>query len=188
MFSIGRLDKKKESAIRIKYEYGENLKDLAIEFKVPLVTINKRKRKSELKGDPWIKGFRAKEGFQEFVKSNEEAKLKLNTVITERARREFIHLESMIDRFYSDKTALLIPEVEKAFDIRGSRIVKQLKLRREIEEIYTPEQQLQIDVVKATIELKVKEAELKALEINNKNIDLKLKKKTSSYYLEEADE
>lgn len=183
MISIGRLDKNKIHSIRIRYEHGENLKDLAIEFKVPLITINKRKKKSELQGDHWIKGFRSKEGFKEFVKENEEQKEKLDEVITERARREFISLENMIEKFYSDKNTLLVPEIEKAFQVRGTRIVKQLKIRRDIEKIYTEEQQLLIDTVKANIKLKEQEAQLKAQEIESKEIDLKIKRETASYYL-----
>lgn len=183
MFSIGRLDKKKESVIRMKYEYGENLKDLALEFKVPLITIHKRKKKSELRGDPWIKGFRSIEGFKEFAQENEQAKLKLDMAITDKARKEFISLERNIDRFYNDKNTVLVPEAEKAFQVRGNRIVKQLELRRKIEGIYTPEQQLLIDATKATIKVKEKEAELKALEIKNKEIDYRLKEEESKHYL-----
>lgn len=183
MFSIGRLDKKKESVIRMKYEYGENLKDLALEFKVPLITIHKRKKKSDLRGDPWIKGFRSIEGFKEFVQENEEAKIKLDMAITDKARKEFLVLEKNIDRLYSDKNTLLVPEAEKAFAVRGTRIVKQLNLRRQIEGIYTPEQQLLIDTAKVTIKVKEKEAELKALEIKSKEIDYKLKEEESKHYL-----
>ncbi|MGL5655895.1 MAG: hypothetical protein ACRCXY_03530 [Fusobacteriaceae bacterium] len=183
MFSIGRLDKNKIYSIRIRYEHGENLKDLALEFKVPLITIHKRKKKSELKGDPWVKGFRSIEGFKEFSQDNESAKLKLDMVITEKARKEFISLERNIDRLYSDKNTLLIPEAEKAFQVRGTRIVKQLELRRKIEGIYTPEQQLLIDTAKATIKVKEKDAELKALEIKSKEIDYKLKEEESRHYL-----
>lgn len=189
MVSIGRLGIKKEFEIRTRYEYGENLKDLAIKFKVPLRTLEERKARSAKEGDPWIKGFRATEGYKEFVSDNEARKEALNKEITARARKETIQLEQMIDDFYKDTNALLIPEVEKAFVTRSSRILKQLKMRRLIEGIYTPEQQLAIELLKVQLETKKTEAKLKVNELKSKNIDLAFKKeKASAYDIEVKDE
>ncbi|MGL5780126.1 hypothetical protein [Cetobacterium sp.] len=189
MIYIGRLGIKKEFEIRTRYEYGENLKDLAIIYKVPLRTLEERKAKSSRKGDPWIKGFRATEGYKEFVEDNEAKKEALNKEITARARKETIQLEQMIDEFYEDTNALLIPEVEKAFVTRSSRILKQLKMRRLIEGIYTPEQQLAIELLKVQLETKKTEAKLKVNELKSKNIDLAFKKeKASAFDIEVKDE
>lgn len=189
MIYIGRLGIKKEFEIRTRYEYGENLKDLAIIYKVPLRTLEERKAKSSRKGDPWIKGFRATEGYKEFVEDNEAKKEALNKEITARARKETIQLEQMIDDFYENTNALLIPEVERAFATRSSRILKQLKMRRLIEGIYTPEQQLTIELLKVQLETKRTEAKLKANELKSKNIDLAFKKERAlAYDIEVKDE
>ena len=182
MIYIGRLGIKKEFEIRTRYEYGENLKDLAIIYKVPLRTLEERKAKSSRKGDPWIKGFRAIEGYKEFVEDNEAKKEALSKEITDRARKEAIQLDLMIDDFYKESDVLLIPEVEKAFATRSSRILKQLKMRRLIEEIYTPEQQLAIDLLKVQLETKRIEAKLKTNELKTKDIDLKFKKVEAQTY------
>lgn len=182
MICIGRLGIKKEFEIRTRYEYGENLKDLAIIYKVPLRTLEERKAKSSRKGDPWIKGFRATEGYKEFIEDNEAKKEALSKEITDRARKEAIRLDLMIDDFYKESDVLLIPEVEKAFATRSSRILKQLKMRRLIEEIYTPEQQLAIELLKVQLETKKIEAKLKANELKTKDIDLKFKKVEAQTY------
>lgn len=188
-FKIGKVGVEKLYKIRIQYEYGQNLKDLAIKFKVPLRTLEERKARSAKEGDPWIKGFRATEGYKEFVEDNEAKKEALNKEITARARKETIQLEQMIDEFYEDTNALLIPEVEKAFATRSSRILKQLKMRRLIEGIYTPEQQLTIELLKVQLETKRTEAKLKANELKSKNIDLAFKKeRASAYDIEVKDE
>lgn len=58
MREIGALTKSKEFEIRMRYEYGEDLKSLSFIYKVSYNTLKKRKEKSELKGDAWIKGSR----------------------------------------------------------------------------------------------------------------------------------
>lgn len=144
--------------------------------------MKKRKKVSELKGDPWIKGFRSEEGYKEFVKTNEDKKEALNIEITNRARKELIALDIMLDEFYSNGNVLLIPEVEKAFSVRSTRIKKQLSLRREIEGIYTPEQELNIELLKAQLETKRTELKIKAEELKSKQIDTGFKKIEAETY------
>ena len=176
MIYIGRLGIKKEFEIRTRYEYGENLKDLAIIYKVPLRTLEERKAKRSRKGDPWIKGFRAIEGYKEFVQDNEAKKEALNLRYTNRARQELDILENMVDRAYCNPEGMIVEEVEAAFAVRSSRIEKSLKLRRNIEEIYTQEQKLQLELLKITLETKKSEAALKGVELESKQIDLDLKR------------
>ena len=62
-------------------------------------------------------------------------------------------------------------------------------MRRLIEGIYTPEQQLTIELLKVQLETKKTEAKLKANELKSKNIDLAFKKeKASAYDIEVKDE
>lgn len=162
----------------MRYEYGENLKDLAIEYKVPEITIKKRKSKDTLKGDPWIKGFRSKIAYKDLIETNENRKAVIDKEITEKARKELLLLNEIVDEFYKSGDVIVIPQVEKAFSIRAERIEKQIELRRKIESIHDEETQVQIDLVKANIELKKIEAETKSL-------DLRLKKQTMAKYLKE---
>lgn len=182
------MGKKKEFEIRTRFEYGESLKELAIIYKIPLRTLEERKKQSELKGDSWIKGFRSKEGYKEFIETNEKKKEALNIEITNRARVELIILDKMLDDFYSNGNVLLIPEVEKAFSIRSTRIQKQLSLRREIEEIYTPEQELNIKLLKIQLETKRAELKIKVEELKAKKIDIEFKKIEAKTYGVEIDE
>lgn len=185
MIYIGRLGIKKEFEIRTRYEYGENLKDLAIIYKVPLRTLEERKAKSSRKGNPWIKGFRALEGYKEFVEDNEAKKEALNLQYTNRARQELDILDKMIDKTYCTPNDIYDSEVEHAFSVRSTRVEKTLKLRRNIEEIYTPEQKLQLELLKITLETKRSEATLKSVELESKQIDLDLKKKEMEALLDE---
>ena len=68
---MGALTKRKEFEIRMRYELGEDLKALAVIYKVPLTTLNKRKKQAELKGDAWIKGSRSKSAYKKFVENDE---------------------------------------------------------------------------------------------------------------------
>lgn len=176
-FIIGRLGIKKEFEIRTRYEYGENLKDLAIKYKVPLRTLEARKAKSRGKGDPWIKGFRKHKGFKEFIQDNEAKKEALNLQYTNRARQELDILDDLVDEAYHNPDGMIVEEVEAAFAVRSSRIEKSLKLRRNIEEIYTPEQKLQLELLKIMIDTKKSEAMLKSVELESKQIDLEFKRK-----------
>ncbi|MEG0069779.1 MAG: hypothetical protein RR795_02845 [Cetobacterium sp.] len=102
--------------------------------------------------------------------------------INDRARKEAIELDQMLDSFYKDSDVLLIPEVEKAYSIRASRISNQMKLRRAIEEIYTPEQQLTLEAIKVSLEIKKAELKLKETELKTKKIDLGFKDKEAKAY------
>lgn len=139
--------------------------------------MEERKAKSHRKGDPWIKGFRKYKGFKEFIQDNEAKKEALNLQYTNRARQELDVLDEMIDKVYCTPNDIYDSEIEHAFAVRSSRVEKTLKLRRNIEEIYTPEQKLQLELLKITLETKKSEAALKSAELESKQIDLELKKK-----------
>lgn len=183
-FYIGsRLGKKKEFEIRTRFEYGENLKDLAIIYKVPIRTLEERKKKSEYKGDPWIKGYRAKSHYQSEIEINEEKKAIILKEITNDARVEFIKATAILKEFYKDSSIISLPKIEEAYLIRVNRINKQLKIRKEIENILPIEAQLNLDLLKANIKLKKLEAEKKSAELETTNISLKLAKKKAEHYL-----
>lgn len=171
----------------MKYEYGESLKDLSIKYKVPEITLKKRKKLDELKGDPWVKGFRSTEGYKEFVETNERKKEAINTEITLKAKKEMAKIDAIIEKFYSDG-AILIPEIEKAHAIRLERILKQVKAWRIIEGIYTPEEQLNIDLLKIALENKKLEASIKSAELKNKKIELAFNKEKAQAYGVDVDE
>lgn len=175
---IARLSLKKEFEIRNRFEYGEDLKTLAIKYKVPLRTLEDRKKRSALKGDPWLKGFRKKIAYEDFVKDNETRKKELLEKFNEKARKEMDILEILLEERYVNGE-VLDEEIEEAFTIRTIRIANALKLRKEIEGIYTEADQVIIDKTKMDIELKKVELEGKAL-------DLELKKKTMAHYLKKG--
>ncbi len=183
-FYIGsRLGKKKEFEIRTRFEYGENLCDLAIIYKVPLRTLEERKKKSEYKGDPWIKGFRAKSFYQTEIEINEEKKAAILKEITNDARIEFIQASAILKELYKDSSIIALPKIEAAFTTRVNRIKKQLDIRKEIENILPIEKQLEIDLLKANVKLKQLEAEKKSSELEEAQLSLKLAKKKAEYYL-----
>lgn len=165
----------RENKIRLRYEYGEDLKSLAIIFKVPLRTLEERKAKSARNGDPWIKGFRAKLGYKEFVKENEEKKELLNKQLTDRARKEFEIIDEHLDKAYRHGR-LYDSDVESAYKLRLSRIMTSLKMRRRLEEIYTPVEKLEVELLKVQIEQKRAEAAIKGIELETKKIDLEFEK------------
>ncbi|MGL4671651.1 hypothetical protein [Cetobacterium sp.] len=175
---------KKEKEIRIRYEHGEHLKNLAIIFKIPLRTLQERKAKSSRNGDPWIKGFRAKIGYKEFVEEHEEKKELLNKKLTDRAREEFEKIDAHLERAYSGN-CVFDEGVELAYKARAGRIMKSLKLRRALEEIYTPVEKMEIELLKVQIEQKRAEAATKAIELESKKIDLQFKKKELETLIDE---
>jgi len=85
-----------EFEIRAKYEYGENLKDLAILYKIPLATIKSRKQVSTKNGDPWIKGFRKRISYEDFISETEEHKTMLLKVHNQEATEELDHISGLM--------------------------------------------------------------------------------------------
>lgn len=110
------------------------------------------------------------------MKENEDKKEIIDKQLRNKAREEMNALDEHIEDAYKHER-LLDEDVETAFQIRSSRIEKTLKLRREIEEIYTPIEKLEIELLKVQIENKRKEAALKGIEIDSKKIDLEFKRK-----------
>lgn len=85
-----------EFEIRAKYEYGENLKDLAIQYKIPLATIKSRKQISTKSGDPWIKGFRKRISYEDFISETEDHKAMLLKVHNQEATEELDHISELM--------------------------------------------------------------------------------------------
>ncbi|MGL4863571.1 MAG: hypothetical protein ACRC4T_10690 [Cetobacterium sp.] len=96
--------------------------------------------------------------------------------MTDRARKEFEIIDEHLDKAYRHGQ-LYADDVETSYKLRLSRIMTSLKMRRKLEEIYTPVEKLEIELLKVQIENKRKEAALKGLEIDSKKIDLEFKKK-----------
>lgn len=185
MEKIARISIKKEFEIRIKYEYGENLKDLAIKYKIPLSTLKKRKQKSERKGDPWIKGFRSKVKYEDFLEDAEMSKKEISDLISQKASNQLDHLEEIIYTQTADeKRSLKDPEDSVSLNKdKEAAVVKRvegikgiLDLRRDINNIYTDKDQALIDKVKI-------ETKLKGIELKHKTLDYELEEKISSRYL-----
>lgn len=85
-----------EFEIRAKYEYGENLKDLAIQYKIPLATIKSRKQISTKSGDPWIKGFRKRISYEDFISDTENHKAMLLKAHNQEATDELDHISELM--------------------------------------------------------------------------------------------
>lgn len=176
-FRIGRLSIKKEFKIRTRFEYGESLKDLSIKFKVPLRTLEERKKRSALKGDPWIKGFRKNIKYSDLISNSENKKEAILKEINDKARAEILACDQILEDFYSSKSVIGLPEVESAYLMRIGRIEKQLAIRKLVEDIIPEEAQISIELMKAQLEYKKLEVKLKVNELENKELDLDQRKK-----------
>lgn len=171
---MGAITKRTEFEIRMRFELGEDLKDLAVIYKVSLSTLKKRKRKSEVKGDPWIKGSRSKSAYETFAEKEKQRRKELREKINSKARVEFEMLEKIIDDTYEESDEILNAEVEKAVLARAGRIDMFLELRKKIEDIPTMKEEAEIEKIKMDIELKKKEFEDKNIEIKIKRAEAKM--------------
>lgn len=171
------LTKRIEFEIRLRYELGDDLNDLALKYKIPLTTLNKRKKKCELAGDPWIKGCRCKAAYEKFTEESEKRRIEIEEEITNKARKEAIQLQNIIDDTYQYEDVILNSEVEKAVAIRQSRISGILELRRKIENILPDKEKAELEKIKVDIELK-------RLELKSKALDYKLQEEEAKHYLE----
>ena len=165
---MAALTKRKEFEIRMRFEKGEDLKKLALIYKVPLSTINKRKKQSELKGDPWIKGSQTGTAYENFIKTDKEKRKNLREQINVIARKEINAIQKVIDETYSSGM-MIDPAVEKAVCLRAKRVEGMLKLRREIEEIPTILEEEALEKMRL-------DNIMRRLEIQDKQLDLKVKK------------
>ena len=167
---MGALTKRKEFEIRMRYELGEDLKALSVIYKIPLPTLNKRKKQAELKGDAWIKGSRSKSAYMQFVENDEATRREMREKINSEAREEIALLNEAIKKAYRKPDAELFErKIENAVMSRTKRIEKFLELRRNIEEIPTPKEEQEIRKIKLDIELK-------KMELKERETELKLKK------------
>lgn len=171
---VGAITKRIEFEIRMRFELGEDLKDLAVIYKVSLSTLKKRKRKAEIKGDPWIKGSRSKSAYETFAENEKQRRKELREKINSKARVEFERLEKIIDDTYEESDEILNAEVEKAVLARAGRIDMFLELRKKIEDIPTMKEEAEIEKIKMDIELKKKELEDKNIEIKIKRAEAKM--------------
>lgn len=177
------ISRKTEMEIRLRYEYGEDLKNLAIEYKIPLPTLNFKKKKAKQKGDPWIKGLRNKQGYENFVEDEKERKLLLLNKINSEVKEHLEHVTAIIKNheekekadIYSGKEVKLFKSVEEAVGKRIDNVARIAEIKKDIMGVYTPEKQIAID--KANIEL-----ELKRIELEEKKTDLLIKKETEKLY------
>lgn len=160
----------------MRYELGEDLKTLAFIFKVSYNTLKKIKKRSEIKGDPWIKGSRTKVGYERFTEESEKAKKEIEEKINEIARKEINQIQNLTDDRYANEDILLDAEFEIAADTRLNRIQKMLNIRRDIEKVYTDKEKAEVEKIKV-------DTELKKIDLEHKRIELELKKKEAEEYL-----
>jgi hypothetical protein len=171
---VSSLTKRKEFEIRMRYEYGENLTDLAVIYKVALSTLRKRVKASQNKGDPWIKGSRINHAYKEYVGKSEAEKKLIKEKINNYARAEMELLQERVDETYSTGK-LLDDDVEFAVNKRLSRVNKMLVLRRNIEDIPSTLDELLQEKLKVEIELK-------KIELDNAKVELETKKEELELY------
>lgn len=159
--------------IRLRYEYGEDLKELAIEFKIPLATLNFRKKKSKQNGDPWIKGIRNKQGYEYFIEDEKERKKLLLKKINMEVDKHLDHIVDVISFIENEeKQAISMEETPTIYKSREEAIGKRIdnisriaEIKRDIVGVYLPEKQMLIDKLELENKLKQQELETKALEL-----------------------
>lgn len=162
--------------IRLRYEYGEDLKELAIEFKIPLVTLNFRKKKSKQNGDSWIKGIRNKQGYEYFIEDEKERKKLLLKKINMEVDKHLDHIVNVISFIENEeKQAISIEETPTIYKAREEAIGKRIdnisriaEIKRDIIGVYVPEKQMLIDKLELENKLKQQELEEKTLELEIK--------------------
>lgn len=179
--AIAALTKRIEFEIRLRFERGEDLNKLAIIYKVPLSTIKKRKKKSELKGDPWLKHSKVQSEYKSFVELDEQRRKELRHKINTSANKEMNVLQEMVDNAYSSSNVLVFKELEQALNIRSDRIYKFLNLKKQINDIPTLQEEAEFERTKLEIELK-------KLEIKEKQSDVKLKELETKLILGDVDD
>lgn len=176
MVQIAAITKRKEFEIRMRYELGEDLKTLAFIYKVSYNTLKKIKKRSEIKGDAWIKGSRTKVGYERFTEESEKAKKEIEEKINEIARKEINQIQDLTDDRYADGEEIIDADFEIAADTRLNRIQKMMSIRKEIEKIYPDKEKAEIEKIKV-------DTELKKVDLEFKRIELELKKKEAEEYL-----
>lgn len=162
--------------IRLRYEYGENLKDLAIEYKIPLATLKSKQKKSKQKGDTWIKGFRSKEGYEYFVEDEAERKKLILDKINNEMMKHLNHAMKLIEyneqferaEIENSKPLKIYKAIEEAMGKRIDNIARIAEIKKDVAGVYTPEKQIVIDKLQIEMELKRKELEEKEIELQIK--------------------
>lgn len=158
----------------MRYELGEDLKKLAVIYKIPLTTLNKRKKKAELMGDPWIKNSKSKNAYESFMENDKNRRLELRKEINKVADDEIRKLQYFIDDAYA-QDKLLDKDVEEAIDIRSNRIEKLLDLKRKCNDIPSLKEEAEIERAKIEIELK-------KIMIEEKRLDIEMKKMEANMF------
>ena len=160
----------------MRYELGEDLKQLSFIYKVSYNTLKKIKKRSEIKGDPWIKGSRAQAEYERFTEESEKRKIEIEEKINEIARREINQIQNLTNDRYANEDILLDADFEKAADIRLNRVQKMLSIRKDIEKVYSDREKAEIEKIRV-------DTELKKVDLEHKRIELELKKEEAKEYL-----
>lgn len=168
---MAALTKRLEFEIRMRFELGEDLNKLATIYKVSLATLKKRKKMSEVKGDPWIKNSRSKSAYETFLENDKERRKELREQINKDAREE---IEKLKEEIGNADIELENDDLEKSIILRMERIDKFLDLRKKIEEIPTMKEEIEIEKMKMDIELKRKELQDKTIELEIKKAEAKM--------------
>jgi hypothetical protein len=170
---IAAFTKRIENEIRLKYEYGESLEKLALDYAIPISTLKKRSSKSRKNGDAWVKGKYAEVGYNVFLEENEKAKSELRKVLMKEGRTKFIHLNNIFktrakkeneDMVKNSKAPTLSMAGEIAFSTKVNTTVALIKGQMEFEGLYGDEKQMKInktimEIKLAQLDIKIKESE-----------------------------
>lgn len=156
----------------MRYELGEDLKQLSYIYKISYNTLKKIKKRSEIKGDPWIKGSRTKAGYERFTEESEKRKREIEEQINEVARKEIKQIQNLTDDRYSQEECVFDAEFEIAANTRLDRIQKMLSIRRDIEKIYPDKVKAEIEKIRVDTELKKLECDLKRQELELKKLEI----------------
>jgi hypothetical protein len=175
---MARRNNKNIFKIRRRYEYGEDLNKLALEYKMPLSTINKRKAADADKGNPWIKGCKTLLAFKAYDEGIEARKKELCSKIEDEAREMLFHVRKLkadqksrecLELEFDEEGVGLVKSQEESYKIRLEFIDKYTDLRKKIEGIKSEEELEQYEARKLSLEFK-------KLEIEEKRLNLKIKK------------
>lgn len=169
---MGALTKRIEFEIRMRFELGEDLNKLATIYRISLSTLNKRKKIAEIKGDPWIKGFRSKQAYEDFSLKEKKNKEELLNLINEEVTKHLAHTRDVIKSYEAEEmrainqgeTPKIYKSVEEAVGRRIDNIARIAEIKRDIIGVYTPEKQIAINKLNIELELRRKELEARDIE------------------------
>jgi hypothetical protein len=186
---MARRNNKKIFSIRRRYEYGEDLNKLALEYKIPISTVNKRKAADADRGDPWMKGCKTPLAFKAYEEGIESRKKELCSKIENEAREMLLHVKNIkanqkskecYELEFDSEGVGLVKSQEEAYKTRLEFIDKYTDLRKKIEGIKSEDELEQYEARKLSLELK-------KLEVEEKRLNLKIKKAENARLLRRLD-